>query len=292
MKQEDYPALYRAAEDASENAQKAFLRCTKGYAFLSIAGATLALYGVDSTKSALFAALLLLAALGITVLMAVRKYENSWYRARAVAESIKTATWRYMMCAEPFNREPRSVDDKNVFATLLRSILQEHKDLAHELAGNLAEAEQITGEMQATRRATLNKRIEMYRAKRIDEQRTWYAKKSNINKVSGTRWFWIFVGLQGVAIGLTMLRIGYPEFKHWPTEVFIVAATSVFGLIQIKRFRELAAAYAVAAHEIGIARTKLSNVKTQAQFSSFVGDTENAFSREHTQWAARRDTSL
>lgn len=288
---ENYPALYRAAEDASLNAQLAFLRCTKGYVFLSIAGAALALYGIDSTVSALLAALLLFAALGISILMAVKKYESSWYRARALAESVKTTTWRFMMCAEPFNHESNSAVDKNVFVTLLRSILQEHKDLAHELAGMLAEGEQITDVMQEVRKFPLNERIEIYRTQRIDEQRSWYAKKSSINKASGARWFWAFVALQGVAIGLTMFRIGYPEFKFWPTEVFIVAATSIFGWMQVKRFRELAAAYAVAAHEIGLARVKLSNVKTQEEFSSFVGDTENAFSREHTQWIARRDTS-
>jgi len=43
------------------------------------------------------------------------------------------------------------------------------------------------------------------------------------------------------------------------------------------------------AYEIGFIREQISNVSTDKELSDFVKDAENAFSREHTQWAARRD---
>ena len=67
------------------------------------------------------------------------------------------------------------------------------------------------------------------------------------------------------------------------------AITGLQGITGItERFSELAASYALAAHEIGIIREQ-ANAVSEAQFSTFVADTENAFSREHTQWVARKD---
>jgi hypothetical protein len=58
--------------------------------------------------------------------------------------------------------------------------------------------------------------------------------------------------------------------------------------MQVKKFNELAAAYTVAAHEIGLIRPKLDDVSTEAELSDFITDAELAFSREHTLWVARR----
>jgi hypothetical protein len=195
-----------------------------------------------------------------------------------------------MMCAEPFNHDIAT--DKKEFIQLVQKILKEHKDLAHELSGKQSEGEQITAVMVKTRQLPLNERIMIYDEQRINEQRAWYAGKSETNKKSGNLWFGIFVGLQCIAIVLTILRVAYPENGLWPTEVFLVAASSVFGWMQLKRFRELAAAYGLTAYEIGIAKIQLDANMAEERFSNFVGDTENAFSREHTQWIARRDSAV
>ena len=60
--------------------------------------------------------------------------------------------------------------------------------------------------------------------------------------------------------------------------------------MQAKRFSDLAASYALAAHEIGFINEQAGRVgNDEEKFSSFVADAETAFSREHTQWVARRD---
>ena len=51
----------------------------------------------------------------------------------------------------------------------------------------------------------------------------------------------------------------------------------------------VAASYALAAHEIGLIKEQSLLPDTPEKFSLFVGDAENAFSREHTQWVARKD---
>ena len=58
--------------------------------------------------------------------------------------------------------------------------------------------------------------------------------------------------------------------------------------IQIKKFSELAAAYTVTAHEIGLISPKLDAVQTKSELRIFVNEAEQGFSREHTMWIARR----
>jgi hypothetical protein len=284
----EYPALFRAAESASSAAQTMHLRSIQVFAALSILGAGLAVFGIESRWSALLAAVLFIGALFVSIFMAVRKLESVWYRARAVAESIKTSSWRLMMRAEPFD-QPEILVVKAEFRNLLRRVLQEHKDLAHDFAGCTADTDQISPRMLAVRDLPLSERLEFYREHRIDEQRSWYARKAALNSRGGRFWFWTLVTCQAAAICFALLRVAEPDMRYWPTEIFVVAAGSALSWTQAKRFRELSAAYSLAAHEIGLARNELDDIRGEDQFSRFVSNSENAFSREHTQWAARKD---
>ena len=131
-------------------------------------------------------------------------------------------------------------------------------------------------------------RVSFYKQHRIEEQRSWYAKKAASNKGKGKKWFFVLVGTQGGAIVCTLLRVAEPAWDFLPTDVLVVAAASTLGWMQFKRFRELAAAYSLAAQEIGLAREELTHVTDEHEFAHLVTKTENVFSREHTQWAARK----
>jgi len=85
-----------------------------------------------------------------------------------------------------------------------------------------------------------------------------------------------------------LVRIGYPDMSFSPTEPLIVMASSIIGWTQIKRFTELASAYTLTAHEIGIVVTSLDEATDERSFSNVVNESELAFSREHTQWVARQ----
>lgn len=289
MTDSDYPALYQAADAASAKSQSVFLLCVTWYAALAVLGSGLAAYGIESRAMALAAAFVFSIGLFLSVLMAVRKYESMWYRARAVAESIKTGTWRFMMGAAPFDYRLTLNAATLNFIGLLQNILREHKDFGAEFGGFIVENTQISDRMLRVRSSSLSDRKRIYEEERIIDQRGWYAGKSKYNNDQGQLWFWLLVALQGGAIFFTMLRVVEPSWKFLPTEMFVVAGASALGWIQVKRFRELAAAYAVAAHEIGLAQAELAAVATEDQWSQFVADSENAFSREHTQWVARKN---
>jgi hypothetical protein len=289
MEEKDYPALYQAADVASFNAQKGYLNNVKAYIALSVLGAGLSVVGIQSKEAAILAAIVFLGGLFISIYIAVKKNENVWFRARAVAESIKTSTWRFMMQTEPFDASSEINKAKSDFRDLLKRILNEHKDLAHDLAGSFSLESQITTMMDEVRSKSLDERKNIYLNQRIEDQRKWYTDKSNYNKKWGKIWFVSMIALQAIAIILTLMRVAYPQWSYWPTEIFIVAAAGIFTWIQLKRFRELTASYGLAAHEIGLAMGALDDVHSEEDFSDFVRDTENAFSREHTQWVAKKE---
>ncbi len=71
--------------------------------------------------------------------------------------------------------------------------------------------------------------------------------------------------------------------SFWPTDVLVAIAASILSWMQAKRFSELASS------EISLINEQSLRSTTDNDFSIFVGDAENAFSREHTQWVARKD---
>lgn len=234
-----------------------------------------------------------LAALGISILIAVKRYERKWYGARAVAESVKTATWRYMMRADPF-LDAASISDANKkFTDLLVEILRSNNQIGEILSGQSCTNDQITSSMMQIRSQSLTDRKAFYLQERIDDQLVWYEKKSKQNKRKGSIFFGLLIFVQSIIIALMITKVVAPSFLDiWPVSMLVVAASSITVWMQLKRFREISSAYALTANEIGIIKTKLQYSNTDSDFSDFVRDAENAFSREHTQWIAKTEDSV
>lgn len=290
MKEKEYPALYCATNKASMDAQNQYLNFVRTYSFLLIAATGLGVYGINEKVSAIFAALLVIGSIFLSVIMLLRRNEDTWYRARSVAESVKTSSWRFMMRCDPYLDAPDVRVVKSRFRARLKSILSEHKDLAEHLGGTVSEQEQITETMCEVRGLDWEQRANFYRTYRIDEQRSWYANKSAWNRKKGKFWFSVLIGCQALAVLFLILRVAYPDRWYWPADIFVVAAGSALTWIQVKRFKELAAAYGLTAHEIGVVRGELEQIDSEDKLAQFVSDSENAFSREHTQWLARKDS--
>jgi hypothetical protein len=289
MNDKGYPALYKAADSASIAAQRQHFGIIRGYSYLLVTGAGLSVLGIQSKQSAIFAALILIFSVFLSFWMILKNFESTWYRTRAVAESVKTSTWRFMMRAEPYEDSERVAIPRNEFRNLLRDLLQEHHEIGDSLSGAVAEDDQITQIMLDVRAMSLAERIDYYRTHRVDEQRKWYARKSGENRKYSWIGFGVLIGMQVIAIMLVVFRVAYPEIRYWPTEIFVVAAGATLTWIQAKRYRELSSSYSLTAHEIGIVRAGICDINSEEDFSDYVKDAENAFSREHTQWLARRD---
>ena len=284
----DYPGLYGDADKSSNVMQTRYLRLIKAeYSLLVVASGMSMGWNVGPIFY-VFNALVFLLAVAILLYRSSKKPEQEWYRARAVAESIKTSTWRFMMRAEPFENAESLQEPKAKFRNFLKEIIKADKPIYSGSNSLSAAEDQVTRKMEEIRTWNLDRRKELYRKERIDDQRRWYAKKAKSNARHSMGWVVGTVTVYIAAIATTLLRIAYPDWQLWPTEPLIVIAASFVGWIQMKKFNELASAYTLAAHEIGIIQTRHDEVEDEQTFSEFVNEAELAFSREHTQWIARQ----
>lgn len=283
-----YPALYQAAGDASASAQRSYLWLIRSeYALLMVA----AVLAMDLSKEPLYYvcyAGVFLLSLTVLLYRSLVKPEQMWYKSRALAESIKTSTWRYIMRAGPFDDAESVKIPRSNFRNTLKSILDANKHIGERMTGPSGVEHQISPEMEAIRAASLPERIAYYDEHRVREQRSWYTSKAGANKTAFNVWLCASVSTYLVAAALAILRIAYPGWTFWPIDPLIVAASATIGWIQVKKFSELAASYTLTAHEIGIIQGRIAEIEGEENFSEFVNEAELAFSREHTQWVARQ----
>lgn len=287
MNHADYPALYQSSDELSLSAQKAFFRTLFWHLLFLVVAAIISVINSPSPKFAIAQAMVLLGALACSVYLFAARPDRYWYAGRAVAESIKTVTWRFISRAEPFD-----IDDeiaRHHFRQTLKLIIEQNKDVARQLSANLV-GTQITDPMMAMRQSSVEQRRQAYVEHRITEQQHWYAKKAIHNRKASSGFFIVLIVTNTIAVGFAISKVSIPSAPYWPTDALVVLAAGILSWMQAKRFSELAASYSLAAHEISLIKEQSDSVKTEDDFSKFIGDAENAFSREHTQWVARKDS--
>jgi hypothetical protein len=286
---DDLPELYDAANQASLEAQRNHLNIIKGYLFLLILGSILTMYSDKIDNASSYAIFIFLGSLCLTILQAYKRFDKVWYNGRAVAESIKTRAWRYIMKAEPFEDSRHQLITDSNFRGELKEILRENSGLGSHLKPSKDLADSITEKMKQIRSLGLEERVAIYRSDRIDDQRKWYAKKAVSNAKIGDAWFVSLVLVHFVIIVFLVVKITHPKLLL-PADTFIVIAGCIVTWTQVKRYQDLSTSYTLTAREIGIIKGESESIVDESHFSNFVKDAENAFSREHTQWYARRDS--
>jgi hypothetical protein len=297
MQKEDFPAIYIAASECSAKAQAQFFLALRLELVLLLVSAVIPLLGISHWSIALLQVVVLIAALTCTLFLrqGKDKPDRIWYQARALAESIKTMTWRYVSKAEPYTADVAGADVDRAFLENLKQ-LEKDNQLPARYRPLSANEDSITKTMRKLRAAPRDERKKYYLEHRIDDQLQWYERKCRINNRLAYRFNIAVVACYAVAIVLAMTRIQFPAVQGLQTGVFITAAVVVMSWMQAKRFSELAASYSQTGSDIKHVKEVMKaddregNMNSDQAFSSFVGDAENAFSREHTQWIARRDS--
>jgi hypothetical protein len=284
VKSNDLPALYQVASAASSDSQRQFFLCVSANLLCIVVAAVLSPTEIDWSGLQLMQSIVLIVGLAATLYLFLRDPQSDWYGARALAESVKTVTWRYIMQAEPYDVS-KATDN---FLTSLQELLEDNNSIGHKITSFVGEP--VTEEMKRVRQLNLSDRKSFYLQHRIEDQLKWYTDKSRYNKTRASRWLKTIVLFYSVALLMAMSRLKYPNFEFWWIEMLVALAGSSLAWTQIKRYQELSSSYALTAHEISILKEKLNSINSVREFSLFVGDTENAFSREHTQWRARRDS--
>lgn len=225
---------------------------------------------------------LLLLSLLLATLAKHLNLEKKWYAARSLSESIKTLIWRFTMRTTPFN-------DSNT-----NNLIERIEEVCHEsntlIGSNLFQLDKQDPAFTDSNLGNIGftEKLSMYSEKRIKNQLQWYRKKSNDNTLTSKIFFSLFFICTFFAITLS----AWQETNHDPqlpsTAILIAISTALIGWIEAKKYNELAAAYLLTEHEISLLLSNIHNLNNHNEFSEFVEEAESLFSREHTQWVAKR----
>src|SRR5699024_9698430 len=152
----------------------------------------------------------LVASIGISLYLMLTRDQGLWYSGRALAESVKTSTWQFVMRTRPYDIDGKSAEPK--FLKMLEGLLSDHKGLADELGGRSA-APPISDAMREYRALGFHERKARYLSERVEEQRRWYAGKSSWNRKAQRSWFLSVWFALGACILLMTLVDDYPRLK-------------------------------------------------------------------------------
>lgn len=294
IRSSDFPGLFQGADAAAASAQKIYFRLQGMYLWFLILGAlvgSLASFLSATLLSAMYTVIAVLLTVGVIVLWIIRarRDDKAWFDCRAVAESARTATWRFMMGTSPF-QSADAVEQR--FISEMQEIRRARPDCHKYLAGNTAAScVAISAIMKQVRALSFDEKKALYLSQRLLDQKRWYSDKAKTNSTDSTKWFALTTILQLLAVVLAIIQaviggLGLNAVSIITTCIAVATAWS-----QMKRHDELTKTYALAAQELGELESIAETLRAD-DFSQFVEQVEEAVSREHTMWCSRRDTLL
>lgn len=183
MEEKDFPALYNSADSASLEAQSYYFNALRIYLVLLILAAFVSFKWPQDVYGAIASVALFLITLGILIWLKIQKPEDIWYNGRAVAESVKTRTWRWIMNAEPYDKDVSDEQAQKELLSDLKAILDQNRTLSSCLKWTPDLGEAISDKMISIRNLPWNKRLAIYKTDRIDSQSIWYSKSRCLTNV-------------------------------------------------------------------------------------------------------------
>jgi len=293
LESQDYPTLYRETDSSSINAQKKhfWLVRTKIALLLVIAGIASIAWSQEPnlrTSAAIVLAIFLVVSMVLSAIMDMKKFDRIWFSSRAIAESVKTESWSFMMKIEPYGDAIPDSEAEDRLLNRLDGILHLQPSVSSELAPYLQQGALITEHMRQIRNETLENRRTYYVQSRIRDQRLWYAKKAKWNKSQESRWFIITWILQLAAAVIAITVIGFRDFIVNPVGILTTAGAGALSWLHARSYRELSQSYSLVAQELALLEDRANQASTEEKLARIVLDVERTISREHTIWLARR----
>lgn len=283
-----FPAFAEAASISSRRAQSTYKWGIRGCLALMVAASAVscldeAFPNGGRTFAAIAATLFAIDIIAGLVLQN-RGYLQRWHGWRAVAESTKSMTWKFAMRAEPYASE----SGEALFLADLRTTLAERaRSIPGAIEAPLPGEEEYPPAPQEWRDRSVGERLAFYLEARVRDQVDWYSAKAQDNG-RADRWsFLVLLGFQGAAFLFGLTRVGL-DLPSGPMGFLATLATALMAWTLVQDHPQLQQSYAIAAHELRLVQERSRAVLTEADLARFVADAENAISREHTGWLARR----
>lgn len=283
----ELPALYRQADATAARRQLTFFRATKVRLTLLVLAAVGGALSFKIEQVEIFGAVSAGAFASVTFLelyLWQTRPEQAWYRARAIAESVKTLAWRYAARANPFD------DDTQVDERYLERLSSVRVEVGPVLVSpDNGNVEQISASMRTIRKSDASVRRAAYLEQRIDNQIGWYRDKAKWNETRASTWSILLVVLNVVGLVASVLR-AMGVLKLDILGIVGSYATAGIAWVQTRQYLSLAAAYSTTHHELTIVRERVS-AASETDWPREVSDAEEAISREHTMWLASRSAA-
>ncbi|WP_281879737.1 DUF4231 domain-containing protein [Nocardia sputorum] len=266
--------------------QKFYLRAYGARLWLAVVAAACAAFTVRVGSSgtdiaAILTAMAFVGILAVDVGVLRSRPGKSWYEGRALAESVKTLTWKYAVQGAPFVGTLSPAEADRMLIDRIRLLRQDISALA--LRPTTAPA--ISDRMRQLRSAPFDERRRVYLDDRIREQQRWYATKSDYHQrrsqIYGT--MSLVFEVAGVAGALAK---AFNAVNFDLAGIFAAAVAGLAAWSSARQHSTAAAAYAVASNELSIVAEVLEQNHTEGDWAVAVSDAEEAISREHTLWRA------
>lgn len=286
----EFPNIFEKADSKSLSSQNSLTKLNKGILILLIVSTFVSSIQIDNGWISIISSILLVISLILTVWIMHFQPEKTWYDGRAIAESAKSLTWKFITGTKPFSHKLKSIDAEEKLIKNLKQIIGQKKEFFQLIGEEFAEGEQITNSMRKLRKLDFKDKVEYYSINRLENQRAWYYKKSKENRKNKNLSFIAIITFQVLAIIALVLDF-YKIIDFTITPLMACMASSFIAWLQLKRFQELTESYGITATELNLIKSKVKHIKDESDFENFVDDAETAISREHTLWLARRDST-
>ncbi|WP_165950427.1 DUF4231 domain-containing protein [Actinomadura sp. GC306] len=287
ISESEFPASYLAADRCALTEQRRLLTATRARLVALVAAAAFGALSIQAGRldlAALGAATALIVALVTDVYLLTVRPDRHWYASRAMAESIKSLAWRYVVGGQPFAQ--RDGNGRRADELMLRRFSSITEALRGIVVAPPPETGlEITDEMRRVRALSLADRRHAYTVGRINDQRAWYAARALMNERRAAKWSIVLAVIEATGLVCAMLKVVQVINLDLAGVVGALAAAGVAWL-QTRQHHQLAAAYAVAAHELADIASRVDWPETEAEWAHFVDEAEEAISREHTLWWA------
>jgi hypothetical protein len=282
LKVEDHmPALYGAAERTSAEGQARFRRLIASSLALLVVAAVGGM--VDRSWGGWLSAAAFSGSVLVTALWIVRRAENDWYDGRAGAESIKSMTWKFAVGGEPYAVD--ECDAETRYGSDIEALVSEIDRLGSSLRAPPSEGG--TDALARLRVASLDGRRAVYREQRVTDQRQWYARRAGEHRASARRWQLAMVCAQILGIVGAVLK-GVDVVHADLLSLLATVAAAIAAWTNAADSLHVARAYDFATLDLDAVLGRIGDPTTEAEWAAFVADAEQAMSREHGMWLARK----
>lgn len=286
MKSEDFPSLFLAADRLAAKAQSSYKICMGimlGSLILAAGLINLTTYGLLKEVLLRYSILgTMMIAIGSGLLLLWKNYEGLWYQGRAIAESCKSLTWRFISRADHIT----GLDPLSAYLDRFKILSTFYPKLAPTLKVHGSRENIFTDQMHTLRQAHFTDRKNYYLEHRLRNQIHWYQQKATSNRIAFR--IGILMVIAFLALGQIVFLTGNILRPFPNASLLILIVLSILSWLQVQGYREHYQAYQTAAMELNSAQDSAHFIKNEEELSMFVAEVELAISREHTLQIARK----